>query len=55
MSECAGGHTFSKLQIEGVGKTIRGAETKLDNPNEAGHGEVSGFMQTIDLVNTSLI
>lgn len=43
MSECAGAHTLTKLsdlQLEGVGKTIPGAETKLDNPNEDGHGEV---------------
>lgn len=43
MSECAGGHTLANvndLKLEGVGKTIPGAETKLDNPNEDGHGEV---------------
>lgn len=53
MSECAGAHTVSKLvdlQLEGVGKTIPGAETKLDNPNEDGHGEVSDVLQTINLI-----
>lgn len=50
MSECAGAHTLSllsDLQLEGVGKTIPGAETKLDNPNEDGHGEVRNFIKTI--------
>lgn len=46
MSETAGGHTISRpddFRMDSVGRTICGAEIKIDNPDEDGKGEVSQF------------
>lgn len=43
MSESAGGHTVSKaddFKLEGVGKTLPGAMTKILEPDEEGNGEI---------------
>ncbi|EFN72902.1 Long-chain-fatty-acid--CoA ligase ACSBG2 [Camponotus floridanus] len=43
MSECGGGHTLSnytEYRLDGVGTTLSGAYTKLDNIDEYGEGEV---------------
>lgn len=52
MSECTGGHTMSKpddFQMDSVGRGICGTETKMDNPDEDGQGEVS-VLQTSLLI-----
>lgn len=44
MSESSGAHTLSKakdFQIDSIGRTVPGAETKLHNPDADGQGEVS--------------
>lgn len=44
MSECAGPHTLSlssNFRLESIGKTLPGLETRIDNPDEHGEGEVS--------------
>lgn len=46
MSETAGVHTISRaddFRMDSVGRTICGAEIKIDNPDEDGQGEVSQF------------
>lgn len=46
MSECAGGHSMSRpddFQMGSVGRGICGTETKIDNSDEYGQGEVSQF------------
>jgi len=43
MSECSGAHTLSKatdFQIDSIGRTVPGAETKLHNPDADGQGEI---------------
>lgn len=44
MTECTGPHTTSsdeQWRIGSCGKTIDGADTKIDNPDQYGNGEVS--------------
>lgn len=46
MSECTGPQTFSlkcasQWRTGSCGKSMNGAETKIDNPDENGDGEVS--------------
>lgn len=46
MSETTGAHTISRpndYRMYSVGKTICGAEIKIDNPDDDGRGEVSQF------------
>ncbi|KAG5675222.1 hypothetical protein PVAND_005146 [Polypedilum vanderplanki] len=43
MSESSGAHSVAKVHdpsFESIGKTLPGIETKIDNPNEEGHGEI---------------
>lgn len=43
MSESTGAHTIAKVHdpsFESIGRTLPGLETKVDNPNEEGHGEI---------------
>lgn len=44
MSEASGAHTTNTnaaFRIDGIGRTIPGTRTKIDNPDEEGNGEVS--------------
>lgn len=43
MSETAGGHSANNKdcwQLEGIGRTIPGVKTKIDNPDAEGNGEI---------------
>lgn len=43
MSECAGCHSLclsDSNELNSIGKTLGGCETKIINPDENGHGEV---------------
>ncbi|XP_015598128.1 very long-chain-fatty-acid--CoA ligase bubblegum [Cephus cinctus] len=43
MSECAGAHSFTTInhyRLDGVGVVMKGLQTKLDNPDNSGEGEI---------------
>lgn len=43
MSECGGCHSLcpsDTIELNSIGKTLPGCETKIINPDENGHGEV---------------
>ena len=43
MSECSGGHSFSKIDApssETIGKGLPGLQTQIRNPDKIGHGEI---------------
>lgn len=44
MSECGGAHTLSNPtdeNVAGVGKTLDGVRSKINNPDNDGNGEVN--------------
>jgi len=55
MSECTGPHTlnvknFKQWRTGSCGQCISGVETKIDNPDEHGDGEVSGTTNLPNLI-----
>lgn len=44
MSECGGAHTLSyptDENVAGVGKTLKGVKSRINNPDQDGNGEVN--------------